>query len=395
MRTSIVLTLTIGVFVTALLLKADDWPIWRGPNRDGISVEKGWNPKKISNIAWEKNIGVGFSSIVVQGDRVYAIGNKDKKKDYVYCLDAKSGKEIWSYSYKCSSGGGYAGPRSTPVLANGMLYTFSREGQVYCLDAKTGKKKWEQNVGKLGAKNIQWNYSGSITIEGKLAIINAGDKGIALYVKTGKKKWVSSGQGGYAAPVIFNKGKNIAMFSCKSIKILDIKRGGKIASYPWETKHNVNAADPIIDKNKIFISSGYGKGCALLKLSGSNLKEVWRNTSMRSHFSTPVLFDGYLYGVDGNTGRGSLVCLDIKDGKTKWKEESVKFGSFMIADGKIIYLNERGTLTICKASPSGFSKIASASVLRGAGKCWTVPVLANGRIFARGSNGKMVCLNVK
>ena len=116
---------------------------------------------------------------------------------------------------------------------------------------------------------------------------------------------------------------------------------------------------------------------------------------MCSHFSTPVLFDGYLYGVNGNTGRGNLVCVSMKDGSTKWSEKSLKFGSLMIADGKIIYLDERGTITICKATPKGFYKIASANVLRGAGKCWTMPVLANGRIYCRGSNGKMVCLKVK
>ena len=108
-----------------------------------------------------------------------------------------------------------------------------------------------------------------------------------------------------------------------------------------------------------------------------------------------MLFDGYLYGVDGNAGRGHMVCLDLKDGSTKWREKSVGFGSLIIADGKIIYLNEKGTLTICKASPAGFSKIASAKVLSGSGKCWTMPVMANGRIFCRDSKGNIVCLVVK
>lgn len=381
------------LFVSTTSIQAEDWPIWRGPNSDGISKEKGWDPQKISNVAWEKNLGVGYSSFSVQGDRVFTMGNKDKK-DHVYCLDAKTGKEIWDYSYDCSPGGGYAGPRATPVLVDGKIYTLSREGQVHCLDAKTGNKVWEQNINKLGAQNITWQYSGSITVENGIAYINAGENGIALDAKTGEKKWASSGKGGYAAPVIFNKGKNAAIFSCKTLKVIDAKKGKELASFQWETAHDVNAADPIVEKNNIFISSGYGKGCALLKLSGSKLKEEWRNTSMCSHFSSPVLLEGYLYGVNGNAGNGTLVCLDLKNGKTKWSEK-LGFGSLMIADGKIIFLNEKGTMTICKASPSGFSKIASANVLSGADKCWTMPVLSNGRIFCRGSNGKMVCLKVK
>ena len=206
MRNSRILVLAVVCFsIITLSLQADDWPFWRGPNKNGISTEKGWDPQKISNVAWEKNVGLGYSAIVVKGDKVYTMGNKDKKNDTVYCLDAKTGKEIWTYSYKCSAGGGYAGPRSTPVVVNGMIYTFSKAGQVHCLDAKTGKKKWENNVNKLGAKNISWQYSGAINVANGLAIINAGEKGIALDTKTGRKKMGVFRAGGICCTCYFQK----------------------------------------------------------------------------------------------------------------------------------------------------------------------------------------------
>lgn len=375
-------------------IKGEDWPTWRGVNRDGISQEKNWDPKKISEVLWEKDVGVGYSSVISIGDKIWTMGNKDGK-DIIYCLDAKSGDEIWKFSYNCSKGKGYFGPRATPVISKGAIFTLSLEGQVYCLDAKTGKEIWSQNITKLGVKNLSWKFSSPITIIGKLAIINGGKHGIALDVKSGKKVWGSSGQGGYASPVPVKNGKQVAIFGFNILNVVDAKSGKIKASYPWETKYNINAADPIVLGDEVFISSGYGKGCALLKLKGDKLTKLWQNTSMKSHFSTPVLLDGYLYGVDGNTGRGIFTCVDFKSGKVMWQEKSLKFGSLIVADGKVIYLNEKGELTIFKASPKGFSKISSARVLKGAGKCWTMPIISNGRIFCRGSKGKLACLNVK
>lgn len=386
--------LAIGIIIPFASIKAEDWPVWRGAERNGISKEK-FNPEKISNIAWKKDLGVGYSSFVVQKNKVYTMGNKDKNNDIVYCLDADTGKEIWTFKYKCKAGGGYAGPRSTPVLANGMLYTLSKSGQVHCLNAETGEKIWEQNVLSLGAKNIKWQLSCSVVVVDGTALINAGKRGIALDAETGKKKWASSGKGGYAAAVVFNNNKYVAFFSEKTLEIVDFKSGRPISSFPWVTSYDVNAADPIVDGNNIFITSGYKRGGALLKFNGSKLAKVWENKALCSHFSSPVLLNGNLYGVNGNAGKGKLVCVSMKDGSTKWQADSIKFGSLMIADDKIIYLDEKGTMTICAASPDGFKKLASARILSGAGKCWTMPVLANGKIYCRGSNGKMVCINVK
>jgi len=165
---------------------------------------------------------------------------------------------------------------------------------------------------------------------------------------------------------------------------------GKVLwKFPWKTDYDINAADPIISGDTVFVSSGYNHGCALLKIEGGNVTDVWRNKNMRNHFNSCVLWDGYLYGFDEST----LRCLDFKTGEVKWSQEGLGKGSLMIADGKLIILSERGKLVIAPASPEGFKELASVQILMG--KCWTVPVLANGKIYARNNpDGQLVCVDV-
>lgn len=389
-------------FVVAILaigfsgvLQAADWPVWRGVDRDGISREFGWKPEGISKVLWQKDIGSGYSSVATSEGSVFAIGNKNAT-DTVYCLDAVTGKEKWKFSYPCKKGGGYAGTRATPTVDRKYVYTFSLEGILHCLDAKTGRKIWAQDVRKFGANNIGWSFSGSPMVVANLVIVNAGEHGMAFNKNTGKKVWASKGKGGYSTPLIFGAKKKsmVAIFGLDVINAVNFKTGRKIWSFPWKTKYDVNAADPVITDGGMFISSAYGKGCALLDISGVSPKAKWRNSNLRNHFTSSIFIDGAIYGCDGRTGKGALVCLDAKTGKVNWKKE-LGFGSLIISDGKIIYLNEKGILTICKVSKESYSEIISKTVLSGAGKCWTVPVLSNGRLYCRGSKGKLVCLNLK
>jgi outer membrane protein assembly factor BamB len=388
----IILLLIIGA---VNILQADDWTVWRGPDKNGISKETGWNPEGISKTLWKKDIGAGYSSVVISKGNLFAIGNKDKK-DTVYCFDAITGKEKWSFSYPCGKGGGYAGPRATPTIDGRFVYTFSLEGILNCIDIATGKRIWDQNITKFNAENIKWKFSGSPVISGNLIIINAGEHGMAFDKKTGKKAWISTGQGGYSTPLVFGTKTKpmIAIFGLAAINAVDVKTGRKIWSFPWKTKYDVNAADPVITDNGMFISSGYGKGCALLDISGRSPKAKWQNTNMRNHFTSSIFLDGVIYGCDGQTGKGELICLDEKTGNINWKN-NLGFGSLIISDGKIIYLNEKGTLTICKVSKTAYSEITTASVLSNAGKCWSVPVLSNGLLYCRASKGSLICLDLR
>jgi outer membrane protein assembly factor BamB len=376
-------------------VSAGDWPVWRGPNADGLSPERGWKPSGISKKLWEVNVGKGYSGISIAGGRIYTMGNI-KNQDHVFCLDAATGKELWVHKY-ASKTSGFAGPRATPSVVDGKVYTLSENGLAYCLDAKTGEVKWKTDITSLGPENISWKFSGSPLVVGKVVVLNAGAHGVALDRGTGKKVWVSSGKGGYATPVLSRDGKVLALFSMDSLRMVDLGTGREITSVKWKTKYDVNAADPVFSDVGIFITSGYGKAGAMFVFNGSSLKERWNNKNLKCQFSSPVLYKGHLYGADGHTGKkdAALVCLDAKNGKEKWRESSVGFGSHIIADGKIIHLNDRGVLTICEATPAGFKKIASARVLKGAGKCWTVPTLSGKLLYCRGANGKLVCLDLR
>jgi len=345
---------------------------------------------------WEVNVGAGYSAVSVVGKRLYTMGNCNDK-DTVFCLDAETGKEIWRYSYSCGKGGSYAGSRATPVISNNLVFTFSNEGLLNCIDAETGKKRWSKSVAKEGAANLKWKYSGSPLVTDGLVIVNAGKSGMAFELKSGKEVWKSSGVGGYATPVFFmhNNKKYVLLFGEKALYVVNLKDGRVVASTAWKTKYDVNAADPIVLGDKIFISSGYDHGCALFEFNNRKLKQVWFNKRMRSQFATPVLYDGVLYGSDGKTGKGDLVAVSIKDGREKWRQSKLGYGSLIIADSRIIYLTDKGKLIIGKVSSSSFKPEISQYVLTKAGKCWTMPVLSNKRLYCRGGNGKLICIDMK
>jgi len=258
---------------------ASDWSRWRGPEGTGVSTEKGWKPQALpaAKVKWKASLGKGHSCLAVTEKRLYTMGNPGNT-DIVYCLDTATGMEIWKYPYPCNQGN-FEGPRATPVVDGEFVYTLSREGLALCLEAATGKVKWQKNLIKdFSASNITWGFAGSPLIVDKAVVYNARASGLALDKLTGEKIWEGGGgQCGYAAPVRFtHKGKEaLAFFSFKDVVVVDAQTGEKLASHPWETQYDVNAADPVYFDGKLFISSGYERGCTLLDLSGKNVKQLW------------------------------------------------------------------------------------------------------------------------
>jgi outer membrane protein assembly factor BamB len=381
----------------ALLTQASDWGRWRGPDGTGISSEKGWKPQAVAaaKIKWKASLGKGHSCLSIADKRLYTMGNPGGN-DIVYCLDAETGKEVWKHSYPCDAGN-FEGPRATPVVDGDCVYTLSREGHAFCLEAATGKIKWQKNLIKdFGAANITWGFAASPLIVDKAVVYNARASGLALDKLTGEKIWEGGGgQCGYAAPVRFtNKGKDcLAFFSFKEVVVVDAATGEKQMSHPWMTQYDVNAADPLFFDGKLFITSGYEHGCTLLDLSGKNVKQLWENQNIRGHFASPIYLDGHIYGVDGNTGQGQLRCLEAKSGKVTWTAKG-GYENLMIASGMIIAIDKNGTLVVGEATPKAFKETAKAAVLNGKAKNWTAPVLSNGYIYCRNSDGDLVCVDV-
>lgn len=371
-----------------------DWPGWRGPGADGISVEKGWKPEAIAagKSAWKKLVGVGWSAVSVVGDRLYTAGNANNK-DSVYCLNAGTGAELWVYKYDCEAGD-HSGPRATPVVDGNAVYMQSREGHLLRLSADKGEAVWRINVSQsLGCKPPKWGYSASVRVAGDRLLVNAGERGAALKKDTGEIVWKSAGGiGGYSTPVVV--GERVLVFGEKDVYSVQMETGKLLWKFPWVTSYDVNATDPVSVDGKVFVTSGYGRGCALLDVSGEEPKAVWNNKAISSHFGNCVYFDGHLYGVDGNGGNASssLKCVDPLTGSEKWAQK-LGFGSILLADGKLLFLGEDGTLRISIAAPDGYKEVAKVKLL--SGKCWTLPVLAGGMLYCRSHEGELVCIDAR
>ena len=380
---------------------AADWPRWRGPDYNGISKETGWSatfPEGGPKVLWEKSIGAGFASITVSDGKAYTMGNIDDH-DILYCFDAATGNEIWKKSYPCPllNNNHEGGPCATPTIDGDAVYTFSKDGDVVRFKTANGDIVWHKNLNKeFGFKHPRWHFSGSPLIVGELVILNAGTSGVALNKADGSIAWQSDKDvSGYATGVPFTLyGQNlIAMMVSREMVALNPATGDVIWRFPWKTSYDINAAEPLISGDTIFITSGYNHGCALLKVSGNKVTELWQNKNMSNQVNSSVLWEGFVYGFNGQVGGGGkLTCLDFQSGQVKWSQGGMGTGSLMLADGKLIILSEDGKLVIAEASPDKYKEISSAQILTG--KCWTVPVLANGRIYARNAAGKLVCVDV-
>jgi outer membrane protein assembly factor BamB len=390
----------ITVFLWVVALRAEDWPNWRGPSRNGNSAEKGWLeqwPPDGPKILWKSKVGTGLSSFSVADGRVFTMGN-EQNVDTIFCFDAESGKKVWERAYPADLGARFfeGGPASTPAVDGGRVYTLSRWGDVLCLEAGSGKVIWQKNAQKETSTRIPgWGFSSSPFMQGKFLVLNVGEAGMALDKTDGKILWTSANKdSGYSTPVPWKQGdKTLVIFgSSQSYLAVDPETGAEAWRVRWLTEYGLNAADAIIEGEKMFISSGYGKGCALYRLGSGEPEQMWKSKAMRNQINSSVLIGKYLFGIDGDTEAGALKCIEFESGKEQWREPSTGAGAFMAADGKLIVLSDKGELLIVPASPDSFKTIARAQVL--GGKCWTTPVLANGRIYCRNARGEVVCVDV-
>ncbi|MCE9518510.1 MAG: PQQ-binding-like beta-propeller repeat protein [Verrucomicrobia bacterium] len=322
------------------------------------------------------------------------------KSDTVFCINATDGKVIWKHSYPAELGDKYyeGGTSGTPTVEGGKVYQLSRWGNVFCYEASSGEIIWEKNVQKeSGAKIPDWGFGGSPLVLDGLLILNVGSGGMALDKKNGKIMWQSGKESaGYSTPLPINRGGEdfVILSSGNSYLEVNAKTGAKIWEFPWSTRYDVNATDPIVSGSQVFISTGYNKGCALIKV-GSDVQTVWQNKELKNQLATSVLIDGHLYGFDGNNtdSRSPFKCVEFATGALKWQDVSIGPGAHMVADGKLIVLTGKGELIVAQASPQKFEVISRAQVLTG--RCWSAPVLANGRIYCRNSTGDVICLDVR
>jgi outer membrane protein assembly factor BamB len=384
---------------TPATTQSHDWPQYRGPNRNGISTETGWSWQWGTNgpaVLWRAAVGNGFASFAVAGGRVYTLGNTEDI-DTVFCFEAGTGQVLWRHSYPCSAQplSYEGGPGSTPAVDGQHVFTFSKSGDLFCLDAKTGKVVWQRKFElwpyREGDWRNTWRYAGSPLVMGPHLFLSLGQAGMALNRTNGETVWESAaGHPGYASPVPFPTptGPALAFFSGHAVNGVQALTGRPLWQIPWQTLWDLNAADPIISDGKIFISSGNGAGGALFDLTAAPPRELWRNKNLKNLMNSSVLWKGLLFGFNDT----DLACVAWDTGDEKWRTRDLRKGSAILAGGKLLLLSETGKLVVAEPTAEAYQPLAEAKVLTG--RCWTTPVLSNGRLYVRNAAGEVVCLNL-
>lgn len=378
-----------------------NWPCFLGPNRNGFSADAGdlqsWQsaqPAQLWNITMSDN---GHSGPSVADGRLYIIDHSGEQ-DIVRAVDITNGKDLWTFPYPENAREDNGNARTTPTFDNGKLYILSRSGSLFCLDAAKGTKIWARNIQKeFNGRLPQWHYASSPVVDGnKLIIIPGGPNACvaALDKNTGKTIWQGGGSDmdGYGAPVIatINGQKQYVVFTAKNVIGVDANGGRVLWSYPWQTSYDVNAATPVVMGNAVFITSGYGTGCAMLDITAGGAKLRWRNKEMQSHFSTPLAYQGNIYGT---TDPGDLVCLDGKTGRALWRQNGFEKGGVVGVGNKLIAMNGGGgDLVLCELSPAGYKELGRINPL--GGKSWTAPIATAGMLIVRNQRS-LVCLSLK
>ena len=395
--------LLIAVFASFGMMAAD-WPNWRGPQHDGMSRETGWQTN-LKKTAWKAQVGIGFASVAVADGRAFTLGHDGRKKggqETLTCFEATTGKVLWTDTYdqellpRLHEGG----PAATPAIDGDRVYSIGKAGRLSCLQAADGKLLWEADLLKLGgqSKVHEWGFAGSPLIVGKLLYVEAGPT-LALDKMTGEVVWKGkSYTPAYASPAYFTRGdrKLLATLKTEGLELLDATDGSHFAYHSWETKYRTNATTPLIVGDQLFISTGYTRGCALFDIGDGTLTRVYHHRKLSNHMANSILIDGHIYGFNGNAHFGPetiFLCMRLSDGEVIWRHRGLKCGTVTAADGKLIALSEQGELNIAKANTEGFEPVASRQVLTG--KCWTVPILANGHLYCRNAAGDLVCLDLR
>lgn len=395
------------VVMMACVALAADWPNYRGPNHNGISNESSWLrawPADGPAVLWQAEVGIGFSTVAAAAGRVYTMSS-DGERDTVYCFDAATGQAVWTFSYECPLLDLYyeGGPGGTPTVDGDRVYTLSKVGDLFCFNAADGAVLWHKNIAdELGAERPKWAFASSPLVLSEWIVIDVGTVA-ALNKETGEVVWRSASYpAGYATPVSFPgpAGPRLACFNAHGLVVISATDGHELGLLRWETRHDINAADPVVvDDTRVFISSGYGKGCALVRVDAATTAVVWQNETLRTFMYGTVLYQGQLYGIDGSGGSYSdptnvfhLRCVDVETGEVRWEQRIDGTGSSMLADGTLLVLSERGELMLVDADPTAYRERARAHVI--GGRCWAVPVLSHGRIYVRNAQGKLTCLDV-
>lgn len=387
-----------------------DWICWRGAAGDGRSTVTGiltdWSAGLEKK--WEIDYlcrgraGGTWSAPVVRGNRLVVCG-RDETDDLVFCLNPEDGGLIWKQSYPAKTGASYGtGARATPWIDGDRVYTFGRGGDLVCWNLLDGGELWRGNVNGEGGMEPTWGHSTSPLVTDALVVVNGGGtaRTIAYDKMNGNVVWKSgSGHPGYAAlrTMLIEGGPVVLTFHGKGLAALAPEDGKELWNVTWETDYDVNAATPVINGDLVFITSGYGTGGQLLKVSRTGAETVWKNEVISSHHSDPFIIDGHIYGYSGlsTQNKGKFKCVELLTGVEKWSTNEMGWGTCVYVDGYLLCGDIKGNLFLMKPDPDKFIKVTGMAGALGKvkGASWTIPVLADGKLYLRFQQ-KLVCYKI-
>jgi len=372
------------------------WTNFRGPKRDGkydeASVSTNW-PATGLPVLWKQPVGVGHASFVVADGKAYTIEQR-RGQEVVAAYDINNGHELWTQKWSAEFNDSTGdGPRATPTWDQGRIYALGATGELRCLDANSGSVIWGKNIlNDNAAKNLPWAQAASpLIVDDKVVVLPGGANGksvVAYNKNTGAPVWkVLDDPQAYVSPMLVELAGRRQIVVVSSFRVVGLapENGAMLWSYPWNTDMGINVSQPImVDRNRFFISSGYGKGAALVEVKGSGnsltASTIWENKNMKNKFNSSVLHNGYIYGLD----EGILVCLDVNTGERKWKEGRYGYGQVVLAGNHLILTSDQGDLALVNASPDKYTEVARFPALQG--QTWNYPAIASGKLLVRNSN---------
>jgi len=392
-------TLAVTIVFAAAVLHANDWPQWQGPDRTRMSKETGllkeW-PTGGPSVVWTAdNLGTGYGSMSVAGDRVFVQGARGQSS-FVIALNRADGKEVWSTALgpietrmRTNMG---AGPRGTPTVDGDRLYVLTENGDLACLKTADGSAVWQLNILKdFGGSQLQWMISESPLIDGPHVVVSPGGPGagiVKLDKMTGKTVWTSkelSDTAGYSSITVADvQGVRTYMtFTARAGVGVRASDGKLMFSYTKAANNVANIATPVFLDDKVFFTSGYGAGGALLALSAKGgevaATEVYHTPNMRNHHGGVVVVDGYLYGFSDLI----LTCLEFATGNVMWRDRSVGKGSVTYADGHLYIQSENNMVGLAEASSTGYREKGRFAIPEKGQMSWAHPVISDGRLYVR------------
>ena len=424
--------LLIFLFVMAGFAGADEWPQWRGENRDGLWKETGiieeFEAQQIP-IRWRAPIGSGYSGPSIVDGRVYVTDRltRPKQVERVHCFDSDTGESVWSYTYDCVYKIDYtAGPRATVTVHDGLAYALGAMGHLHCFDAATGEVVWKKDLNTEYDINMPiWGIASAPLVEGDHLIVQIGGTPEACVIafdrKTGEEKWKAvDDTASYSAPIVItHAGKRILVaWTGNNIAALDPETGAVHWLYPFpSTRWEIGIATPIFHQDELFFTNFY-EGALLLKLApdGSDVELGWHRAgkdeqhteAIQTTMSTPARIGDYIYGVDSY---GELRCIDARNGDRIWEDLSAvptaRWSTIHFvkhpasSENRVWMFNERGELLITDLTPEGLNIISRAQLIeptrdqlnRRGGVTWAHPAFADKHVFAR-NDTELVCANL-